>query len=309
MTEAKKDYYSILAIHGGGMRGVIPSIVIQEIEKLTNKKIWELFDMVAGTSTGGIVSALATNELKPYSGDEIVEFYYRDGAEIFKTGLRNWLSLGGIAGSKYSSKNLIECLQKYLGESKVGGSKTKFMVASYDKLSWSPTFIKSYDGKWDNVPTWQAAVATSSAPTYFPSLMIENEGKKYDLMDGGIYANNPAMCALADGFRFWNTPKIRVVSLGTGQGERKSLPNGGLATWAAQLLNVVFDGVLGTVDYQGRQVLNNNYYVFQPELKTASALDDASKKTLDSLKFETLEYIKNYDNKKRLEDLCEKLAN
>ena len=142
------------------------------------------------------------------------------------------------------------------------------------------------------------ARATSAAPTYFPPCRIAlgGDAAPLTLVDGGVFANNPALCGFAEARRIYaQDTDFLVVSLGTGELTRKipydQARDWGLLGWAPHLLNVVFDGMLGSVDYQMNwllpQVQPKPYYRFQTQLTLANDdMDDASAGNLDNLKAE-----------------------
>jgi predicted acylesterase/phospholipase RssA len=129
---------------------------------------------------------------------------------------------------------------------------------------------------------WKVARSTSAAPTFFEPFRLEAEdGHAYALVDGGVYANNPAMCALAEARALFPNAEIVLASFGTGElcrpiayGEAKDW---GLVGWARPILDVVFDGVSDTVEFQVRQLIGEKFYRFQGLLEEGSDdLDDAS---------------------------------
>jgi uncharacterized protein len=137
---------------------------------------------------------------------------------------------------------------------------------------------------------WRAARATSAAPTYFPPMAldpIDRMEPQKALVDGGVFANNPAMCALAEAIRRFPGRKYLVVSVGTGADQDQLLysrvKNFGLAGWAVPILKVVFDGVSDAVDYELGHVLgSSNYFRFQCDSRGLQ-LDDASDEAIQSL--------------------------
>jgi uncharacterized protein len=136
------------------------------------------------------------------------------------------------------------------------------------------------------------ARATSSAPTYFEPLELGPRA----LLDGGVFAVNPAMSALAEALRHSPGAEITLVSLGTGERTHKrpfdEIKDWGLVEWARPILDVVFDGSSDAVDYQVRHVLGEGYWRFQTELTEASDdLDDASEENLRALRAQAEQLI------------------
>jgi predicted acylesterase/phospholipase RssA len=165
---------------------------------------------------------------------------------------------------------------------------------------------------------WQVARATSAAPTYFEPFKIEidTHAHYYSLIDGGVFANNPAMCAYVEAKMMYpDADDFILVSIGTGELVQR-LPHDeadswGLAQWARPLLGVVFDGVSDTVDYQLQKLLPLNekgrcYYRFQARLDNGGdKMDDVSPRNIRFLHLLAEDLVK--DNRLALEELCRKL--
>jgi patatin-like phospholipase/acyl hydrolase len=287
----------ILSIDGGGIRGIIPAVILDQIEKSKGKPVAELFDLIAGTSTGGIIAVCLTkpgNGNKPeYSALDIVKLYEKEGSKIFnKTLWKSVMSLGNLVDEKYSHKGIEEVLQTYLGDTRLSQCLTEVIIPCYETERRFTFFFKSHKAKSDatyNYMLREVARSTSAAPTYFePSKVIaEPPVNYYSLIDGGVFANNPAMCAYVEAKKiFGEEEDFLVVSLGTGELNRRiaydDAKNWGLAYWARPLLNVVFDGVSDVVDYHLNQLLNisgskKKYFRFKTILDEGNDnLDDAS---------------------------------
>lgn len=318
----------VLSIDGGGIRGIIPAIVLAEIEKRTGKRISELFDLIAGTSTGGILAvALAKpdGQGKPqYSAADLIGLYEEKGQHIFSRSVWHEIrAVGSLAAEKYPSDGIEGVLKKYFGETHLKDALTDVIVTSYDIERRQPLFFKSWLAKQDplsDFPMRDVARATSAAPTYFAPAKIETEGPTdyYALIDGGVFANNPALCALADArIQHRDADDFLAVSLGTGQHTR-TIPydkakDWGVAEWAQPILSVVFDGVSASVDYQMRELApakdgNPRYFRFQTELKMGNDdMDDASRTNIHVLKILAQEeLIEKNDN--LLTTLCSQLV-
>jgi uncharacterized protein len=318
----------VLSIDGGGIRGIIPAMVLAEIESRTGKHTSEMFDLVAGTSTGGI---LALGLTKPgragkpqYSAETLIELYETEGGKIFSIPLWHRLrSAGGLAEEKYPSDGIEEISRQYFGERRLAEALTEVLVAAYEIEGRIPWFFKRRyardpEKKGCDFLMRDVARATSAAPTYFEPLQVtvEPDGDRA-FIDGGVYANNPAMCAYVEARKIYpDENDFLVVSLGTGELTR-SLPyeevkGWGLALWAQPILNVVFDGVSDTVDYQLREILApegdaRRYYRFQTALDIGKDdMDDASRTNIYALKVKAREIIsKNEDD---LKALCAQLV-
>lgn len=295
----------ILAIDGGGMRGLVPARILESLERRTGKPTCSLFDLVAGTSTGGIIALALTVPAADGSGPrwsaaDLVELYRAKGPEIFRVGLEHLVaSGGGWWGPKYSSEAIERVLLHYLGNARLSDALAPVLVTSYDTAAASPYLFKSYRqpspgtpaGQLpDDFPMWQAARATSAAPTYFPPFLLRPlEAAKQDrsLVDGGVFANNPAMCALADAYKMFggSASSYLVVSIGTGKDELRlghgQVKGRGKLRWAIPILKIVFDGVSDVVDYQAEEMADA-YWRFQEDA-SLGALDDASPEAVKRL--------------------------
>jgi patatin-like phospholipase/acyl hydrolase len=282
----------VLAIDGGGIRGLIPALVLTEIERRSDRRIFELFDLIAGTSTGGIL-ACALCAPEPLPALEVVKLYEEEGPEIFSVSLAQRIrSAGGLLDEKYDSAALDRSLARFLADKRLKDAQPDLIVPAYDTAEPGPYFFKSMKARetpdTDDFPLSVVARATSSAPTYFEPL----EAGPRSLIDGGVFAVNPAMSAFAEVVRHHPEAEDEIVllSLGTGQRTRKrpfdEVKDWGLVEWARPILDVVFDGISDAVDYQLRHALPEDaYWRLQTELVGASDdLDDASPDNLTALR-------------------------
>jgi patatin-like phospholipase/acyl hydrolase len=350
--------FRILSIDGGGIRGIIPALVLAEIERRTGKRIYELFNLIAGTSTGGII-ALGLTKPKPdgsgtpqYAAKDLVKLYENEGGRIFSTSLLHRIfSLGNVLDKKYESGPIEEVLAEFFGEAKLSEALTRVLIPSYEIELRKAFFFKSHKAAGDMLVRGEdaeefdflmrdVARATSAAPTYFEPELIdrtrvneelserksidEEDGQKdaYALIDGGVYANNPAMCALAEAIcesRFnRKLGDVFMVSLGTGEQKRplafQSVKNWGLLSWAQPILSVVFHGVSDTVNYQTRLILNSGrarrHYRLQIELDKNQPyqLDDTRPEAINMLKGLAQKLIKQHDENGDLDKICRELV-
>ena len=312
---------TVLSIDGGGIRGIIPALVLSEIEKNTGKHIAGLFDLIAGTSTGGIL-ALGLTMRGPdgspkYSAQLGIDLYEREGKRIFK--LPFWRRLP-LFDEKYSSQAIEEVLEQYFGNARLQDALAEVLVTSYDIERTQPYFFKRSKAREDatrDVLIRMAARAASAAPTYFEPAKVPIEGSTdyRALIDGGLFANNPAMCALAEVVSAAGGEDVDVllVSLGTGQLTRRlayeRARKWGYVGWVRPILSVMFDGVSDAVDYQLKQQLRPvggapRYFRFQLQLPPGNdSMDDASPGNIRQLKYLAEDMIR--ENEDRLKQACE----
>lgn len=309
---------TILSIDGGGIRGIIPASFLEDIERRTGKPASALFDIIAGTSTGGILAAALTapdeNGNPRYSAAFVREAYFRHGPEIFHRGtLRSVATLRGLTRPTYSPRALERLLEQFLGQTRLSETLTEILVTAYDMASSTPWFFKTSFARENPAPVddpllSQVARATSAAPTYFPPLALEG----LCLVDGGVFAANPALCAYAQVRNmFPGEREIFVVSLGTGLQDHNrpcsQVSNWGIIDWAVPISTVMLNSSSATVNYQMKALVGSKSYArFQVHLsKEAGGMDDASEKNLRYL--DTLGRKAVSDNSAALDAVCKTL--
>ena len=295
----------ILSIDGGGIRGIIPALVLSEIEKQTGKGISQAFDLITGTSTGGIIALALSkddgNGNPQYSAADLAKLYQTRGKEIFSRSLwKGVSSVGGITDEKYSEKGLEKVLEDYLGNELLSAALTKVLVTSYDIHNREPHFFKSWRDEWKAVEMKHAARATSAAPTYFEPALIPIGGGMRALIDGGVFINNPAVSAYAEAKKvFKGETEFLVVSVGTGELIRPipydEAKDWGKAGWMLPVLSCMFDGVSDAVNYQLCQILGDKYIRFQTSLSIASDdMDDVTVGNIENLTSESQKLIRTH---------------
>ena len=211
--------YSILSIDGGGIRGIIPGIVLGEIERRTGMPISESFDLIAGTSTGGILAtglAIPDENGKPlFTADELVELYTGpSGKKIFKKPLPGFLNyMRGAFTTLLPQKNLKKALRERFNDARLKDALTNLLITAYNTQEKKPFYFKSYLAKKEkpeDFAMWEVALATAAAPVYFPPHKMNYGGKLGDrliedvsLIDGGVFASNPSALAYVEAIRMW----------------------------------------------------------------------------------------------------------
>ncbi len=314
----------VLAIDGGGIRGIIPAKILSEIEKRTGKQISELFDLIAGTSTGGILALGLTkpdpnNPNQPqYKADELVELYREHGQEIFPDQQPKFpwsIPPLDLFRPKFGDDGREKVLTQYLGNLPIQKALKEVFLTSYDTELRMPVFFTSnhkkerlgenYHKICTDLTMKQAAMATSAAPTFFPPYKVETvhppDNQHYSLVDGGVFANNPAslaiMEAIIDAKKRGETiqlNEILLVSIGTGSLTRKysydQTKTWGKLQWMIPALDIVFDGASESVSCQLEQLLPTvgnspkHYYRFQELLNGVhDDMDDASPENIKNL--------------------------
>ena len=271
--------YRILSIDGGGVRGLLVSVLLQQLDELVPG--WrDKVDLIAGTSTGGIIALGLAKGLEP---TELRNLYYDKSPDIFDSPWYELREGWPIIRAHYSSRRLDEALTSVLGDTRLQNLKKKVLIASFDlededKGHWKPKFFHNFsgndtDGKMRAV---DVALATSAAPTYFPSAG--------GFIDGGVVANNPSMAAIAQTqdarAKIDERPElgdIALLSIGTGFLPRSigGMDNDwGYTQWARPLLRIMFDGLAGVPDYQCKQILGDRYHRLDHSFARDIELDD-----------------------------------
>lgn len=303
----------ILSIDGGGIRGILPGQILvaleQKIQGLEGNKearLGEYFDMVAGTSTGALLSAAYVcpdENLRPkFSAEEAVDFYLEDGDEIFKAGFwRSLLTLGGLLDEKYAQKELEGVLETAFGETKLSELLKPTCLVSYDITSRSPIIFTQHNclEKRKDFLVRDVLRGSTAAPTYFEAVKISSitdEATEHTLIDGGIVANDPTLCAYSEALKFNNVNGIKdmmIVSIGTGRELKEyaydKVKNLGRIGWAKPVMDISLESGAQMTDYHMRKIAstmpNTKYFRIEPSLdKAEKSLDDASDKNLKALK-------------------------
>ncbi|MBS9529003.1 MULTISPECIES: patatin-like phospholipase family protein [unclassified Wolbachia] len=299
----------ILSVDGGGIRGIIPAIILAEIEKRTRKRVAEIFDLIAGTSTGGIVVAGLCKKDEQgnpqYSANDLVELYQEYGAYIFKSSFFRRSILSWINCAQYPHKNIEFILDKYFGDDTLQNTLSNVLLTSYDIHNNRPFFFKSWREDRNFIRLKDALRATTAAPTYFIPKHLKIDQIDRVLVDGGVFANNPAACAYASSKRLFPNDDIILLSIGTGRTDR-SITNSrrfGKIGWIKPLLNVMFASSLDAVNYQLDQVIADKYIRIQSQLKIASPdMDNITSKNIKSLQQEAKAMIE--DNQEVIDRFC-----
>ncbi|MBE9182901.1 patatin-like phospholipase family protein [Oculatella sp. LEGE 06141] len=327
--------FRILSIDGGGIREIVAARMLQAIEQQLNQPLRDYFDLITGTSTGAIIAA---GLMIGRSAAQLVDLYLNKGQIIFP--YRSWFNLQrlglivkyGLSAPKFADDGLIRVIQSEIGLDKLLADvspdpheATKLMITSYDTVRRLPIIFKSWRHEewYASVPLWETCVCSASAPTYFPAhlLVANHQGNvaKFSMIDGGVGANNPVACAVAEAIRLLRSgtvpgeraetsldrivDEISVLSVGTGELGR-SLPwqevrGWGAIDWAPRIVDVIMDAPADIHRYIAEQIVTTAgteqtqcYLRLQPELNQKfGAIDNASLNYLNQLLYETDAYL------------------
>ncbi len=204
--------FRILALDGGGIRGIFTASFLTTLEDLSGRRIADHFDLIVGTSTGGIIGlALAFG----VPARRILDLYLEIGRRVFSRPRR----LGMLFRPKYHNAALVRVLREIFGERVINEVTTPVCIMSYELTNSYPRVWKddhaedSLDG--GETPAWKIALATSSAPVYFPGARVATADSH---VDGGLFANNPVLIGLTEAAKYFHQPLhwIRILSVGAG---------------------------------------------------------------------------------------------
>ncbi|MDE2232548.1 MAG: patatin-like phospholipase family protein [Patescibacteria group bacterium] len=276
----------ILSIDGGGIFGLIPAAILSFIEHNSTKPSWELFDLIAGTSTGGIIACGLGIGV---SADELVTLYRDYGSDIFSRD-PEWIAetLDGMVGPKYPADDLEKHLKAILGDRVLSSALTHLLIPAYQCDKPGPLLMKSW--KTPDFRLWQAARATSAAETYFPAMvMTDGDNKQYVCADGGTYANNPSLCAYASARELWpEETEFKILSLGTGASPDKigiECVHYGLVDWAPHISGIFMNGMSDTVSYIVERLPGVQHLRVNTDIPSNinRAMDDAEQDNIDAI--------------------------
>jgi uncharacterized protein len=290
---------NVLAIDGGGIRGIIPALVLADIERRTERPMGELVDLIAGTSTGAII-ACALAKPDPIPARRIAELYETEGQRIFDRSLiKRVTSADGQIDERYDSSGLVDVLTRWLGGGRLPDARPPLLVTAYDLERREAMLLDAAD----DISLVDAAHASSAAPSYFEPVRLGGA----TLVDGGVFATNPAVLAFA---RAHGSLDV-LVSLGTGEHTRplpyEKVRDWGRLEWARPILDVVFDGSADAVDLELSALLPDGYVRLQTRLDEASDdLDDASPENIAALQREAERLIAARE--REIEALCARLT-
>ncbi|QCE04743.1 Acyl transferase/acyl hydrolase/lysophospholipase [Vigna unguiculata] len=301
------DKVSILSIDGGGIRGIIPATVLIHLDNALKAKdptssLADYFDVISGTSTGGLMSLMLSAPSSPgsntplFTPSEVVNFYKTYGPDIFK--LRPIWDLTKCP--KYDGKFLANKARELLKETRLNQTLTNVVIPSFDEQKIYPVIFSSFKAKTQtylNAKLSDIGLATSAAPTFLPSHEFENDGVQFDLIDGAMAANNPALVAVSEVFQHSGEKEVLLLSLGTGIPKAKEkLGNifdiGCQALWLPGHIEVISEVAFSTdmthyylaTIFPGlvppKNYLRIEEYNLDPSME---AMDNADKKNMDNL--------------------------
>ncbi|MFK8793985.1 patatin-like phospholipase family protein [Planococcus plakortidis] len=293
----------ILSIDGGGIRGILPAMMLCELERRTGKPVSEQFDIFVGTSTGAILALglLVPEGKKPrYTANDILGLYETEAERMFRKSFlhRAFGVVGRFLHIQYSHREFEQVLKHYFNDLKLSDLLQPAVIPSYDIHGRNAHFFKStvinLDDRQPDSEIRHIIRAATAAPSYFSPAQVPGYPEAA-FIDGGVFANDPGLSAYTEGLELYGDEEeeFLLVSLGTGEAQREVEVTGWRAWfhygWARSLLKVMMDGSSDSVDHQLRHLLEDEgigqrYFRFQEKLPA----DDSGIEQLDRVTPENL---------------------
>ena len=288
--------YQILSLDGGGIRGVLTAVLLSRLTR-EEPGLLNAIDLYAGTSTGAVLALGLAASLSP---DKLVDLYVAHGRDVFAdTAIDNVRDVGNLIGAQYGNTNFKRLLVQYFGDRRLRDLPARVLVASFDLdndaydpasfRTWKPKFFENFPGPDSDGAERivDVALRSTAAPTFFPVYQ--------GYVDGGVVANNPAMCAIAQALstavlranaqssssatRRVRLEDIALLSIGTGKSPQyltEQSADWGLSQWARPIIDIMISGGVDVVDYQAAHLLGPRYLRLNPRLDTNIPLDDVN---------------------------------
>ena len=319
------ERFRILSVDGGGLRGLVPALVLrhleQRLEEISGERrpLADYFHLFAGTSTGGLISlgltAPGADGRPRMDAERLVRLYRERGPRIFPPRLRVLRTIRGFFAPKYSNRELRRAIEEEIGDAPLSAALREVVITAYDMTDDEPRYFKRWSARRPDRPDPRisdAALATASAPTYLPPCDVDG----HDLVDGGVFAANPTVAAIAEALKRQTDVPARlaphelfVVSLGTGD-HAATYPQTRLRAWGAlgwiwprasgpALLHTMLSGQTASADHWAHMLVNHEagegpptaaeigrgprYYRLESQLATDVGMDDSRRTTLDAL--------------------------
>lgn len=340
-ADGSKNRIKVIAsFNGGGVRGIIPARICQEIEEITQRRMVDLVDCFAGTSAGGILATAlnypeSEGSTRPkFTAKEVVEFFKKNAEKIFPPSWNPFQKVTALFTSKYSADGLDKVLKENYGEMRLSDSIKDIIIPtseiSHGGSPWWFSKHKIFNSGGEHAPAVseetcqnilmsEVLKASGAAPYYLPFYSMPLDGREYHFIDGGCYANNPTMIGLSYAHILYGkqTPLIAGY-FGTGAPPlSNTVPSSyfyGGAYWCwnypatSMSLNTEEANLLAKIQMQAAFSWGGaeNYFEFQPPISVADfEIDNSSQEHLERLLEATEKYIK--DNKYKIKEFCNQL--
>lgn len=330
----------VLSIDGGGIRGIIPAKILIRVEELLQEysqnpeaKIGDFFDLIAGTSTGGILTALCLcpeekgSTKAKYNAKEMLDVYLEHGDAIFtRSFMTRYLDYFGLFSPLYQKEAIEKITKEYMGDCRLSDLIKPCLIPTYDIERGEAVFfnkMKVVKGSEQDFLISDVVRATTAAPTYFPvAKSTEKKLKDESFIDGSLFANNPALCAFIEATKFPCEPmqrEIHILSLGTGSRDKhypyRYAKQWGRLGWVIPVIDIYGSASSQTVDHQLKRLYEQkdimpNYLRIEPhlsEFEVDKGLDNTSPKNMEALQKVGEKMIENYDEQLKifLKKICD----
>lgn len=216
MSKQSSENFYILALDGGGARGIYPACVLDNIERNLGKPIKDCFDLITGTSTGAIIAGAVAAGVEMSA---VVDLFDKEAPQVFRSQLSCW----GLVRSKYTRQSLEQLVKEYLPRKRLGEISTPLLITSSSISTggvhvFKSKYLKEIGEQYlrdGDVLLSDAVLASCAAPSYFDPVQVGD----YLLADGGLWANNPSILAVTEAVSKFKRPieRVHILSIGTGK--------------------------------------------------------------------------------------------
>jgi patatin-like phospholipase/acyl hydrolase len=255
----------ILSLDGGGVRGVMSTVMLKALEERLGEPLHRHFDLIAGTSVGAILAAAVA---QGRTADEAQHVFESEIAATFepKQGSLIHRVVRQVRGKpKYCELALTASLRRIFGASVLGDAAVPVVVVAYDIMRKSPVAFRSDNPKHKYLETWEVVKTSSAAPTIFEEHTIRYaDNSPGYLVDGGLCANNPVLLALSEADA--DLHEIEVVSIGTGAVRNKKQQVRSVLDHSKVVAEAAFYGSSNTADRIAGRFLGSRYFRLQPPI-------------------------------------------
>lgn len=286
----KDRHFKILSLDGGGIRGIFGACLLNKMQQKygADEHLSRYFDLIAGTSTGGIMAIGLGLQI---STEKIEMLYMLDGQRIFPpfwTRFKITRFLKSMFMSLHNHEELELALKRNFKDNLLGQSKSRLVIPSFLGPNAEVAVFKTdhhpdIKNDWKS-EAWKIARSTSAAPTFLKAMESDdgvlNKSDRTYFLDGGVWANNPIMCAIVDAMSSYDIElgQIRVLSIGTGNpppSVSKRGLRGGLITWKKIINTAMFLTTDNALSQAGLLIGPENILRLEPNKTNSSiALDD-----------------------------------
>lgn len=322
MTRNNNEVIKILAIDGGGVRGIIPCVFLDHFRKELNQRgnhtpFYKLFNIISGTSTGSLISLLLAKPPEELTDEErlsrLLHMYTEDIQKIFPRSKCELLqNVKQIFHPKYNGKALKSILKKTMKDYTLRDALTNLIVPAYDMRSMEPYLFRHGNASTSSMNFFlrDVGLASTAAPTYLPAAHVKSltDGQSYCFVDGGIFCNDPSLCAYSFAHKaFPNAKKYIIVSLGTGNKPPLSYSCNKVKKWGAlgwinplnkvPLVAAYMNSQIDSEDMILHNMGDAMIYRFQISLNDISSeMDNSSPQNINDLKSKATNLIRSSKN-------------